>query len=202
MGTVMSAVATTVTNRRTPRSELRRRIETAAMDLWRDEGFEAVSVESIVNRAGVSKGAFFIFFRTKAEALGVYAQALSERMQPARAMLDPARPLSSLDAFAMAAQAVLHQEGELARTLYRELGGRAYVELSREDLAAFTGFVAEAQAHGRFDEDIDPAVAGGALCDLWSATLLAWAAGGQTGDLAAILRPRLRLLVCGLGSRG
>ena len=197
----MNAVATTVSNRRTSRAELRRRIEASAMELWRTEGFEAVSVDAIVGRAGVSKGAFFIFFKTKAEALGVYAEALSERMQPARGLLDGARPLSSLDAFATAAEAVLRQEGELARTLYRELGGRAFAELGREDLGAFTAFVAAAQAAGRFDEDIDPAVAGGALSDLWSASLLAWAATDRQGALAGALRPRLRLLVCGLAAR-
>lgn len=196
----MNAVATTVTNRRTPRPELRRRIEAAAMELWREQGFEAVSVDSIVGRAGVSKGAFFIFFKTKAEALGVYADALNERLQPARDLLDPSRPLSSLDAFAAAAETVLIREGELARTLYRELGGRAYAELSRQDQRAFTVFVAGAQAEGRFDLDLDPAVGGGALCDLWSATLLAWAADGFEGPLAEVLRPRFRLLVCGLAA--
>src|ERR1044072_7427776 len=106
MGRVMSAVATKVTNRGTPRAELRRRIEEAAMDLWRDQGFDAVSVDAIVGRAGVSKGAFFIFYRTKAEALGVYADVLCERMQPARDLLDGARPLSSLDAFAAEAEVI------------------------------------------------------------------------------------------------
>lgn len=194
----MNAVTTTVSNRRTPRAELRRRIEAAAMDLWRDQGFEGVSVDAIVGRAGVSKGAFFIFFRTKAEALGVYAAELSDRMAPARALLDGARPLSSLDAFAEQAEAILLREGELARTLYRELGGRAYAELSRQDLHAFTAFVAAAQAHSRFDPDLDPTVGGGALCDLWSTSLLGWAGEGFDGSLAQVLRPRFRLLVCGL----
>jgi AcrR family transcriptional regulator len=195
---VMNAVATTVTRRRTPRAELRRRIEAAAMDLWRDQGFDAVSVDTIVGRAGVSKGAFFIFFKTKAEALGVYAEVLSERMQAVRGLLDPSRPLSSLDAFAAAAERVLDGEGDLGRTLYRELGARAFTELRRDDVEAFTAFIEQAQACGGLDPDMDPAVAGDLVCDLWTSGLLDWAANG--GGLAERMRPRFRLLVCGLGA--
>lgn len=196
MGLVMNMVATTVTNRRTPRHELKRRIEEAALELWAAQGFEAVSVDAIVARAGVSKGAFFIFFPTKADALRLYAAVLTGRMAEARALLDGAKPLSSLDAFAAAAEAVLATERDLARALYRELGGRAFQDLIAADLAAFTAFAATAQAQGRFDPDLDPQIAGAALCDLWTAAVLAWAGGG--GDLAETVRPRLRLLVCGL----
>lgn len=194
----MNTVTTTVTNRRTPRAELRRRIEASAMELWRDQGFDAVSVDAIVGRAGVSKGAFFIFYKTKAEALAVYADVLSERMRAARALLDPARPLSSLDAFVAAAEAVLDGEGDLGRTLYRELGARAFTELRRDDVEAFTAFVEAAQAAGALDPDMDPAVAAELICDVWSCGLLDWAARG--GGLAMRMRPRLRLLVCGLGA--
>jgi hypothetical protein len=117
-------------------------------------------------------------------------------MASARALLDGARPLSSLDAFAAAAEAVLAADGELARALYRELGGRAFHDLTADDLEAFTTFAAAAQTQGRFDADLDPQVAGGALCDLWTAAVLAWAAAG--GPLARSAGPRLRLLVCGL----
>jgi AcrR family transcriptional regulator len=196
MSLVMNMVATIVANRRTPRHELKRRIEAAALELWAAQGFEAVSVDAIVARAGVSKGAFFIFFPTKADALRLYAGLLSRRIAEARALLDGARPLSSLDAFAEAAEAVLAADGELARALYRELGGRAFHDLVADDLAAFTAFAAAAQAQGRFDADLDPDVAGAALCDLWTAAVLAWASGG--GPLAQAVRPRLRLLVCGL----
>jgi AcrR family transcriptional regulator len=195
MGMVMNMVATRVTKARTPRPELRRRIEAAALELWRAHGFEAVSVDAIVAHAGVSKGAFFIFFPTKADALRIYAAGLNERLAEARALLDGARPVTTLDAFAERAEAVLEAEGGLARALWRELGGRAHGELAADDLAAFTAFAGDAQAHGRFDPDLDPSVAGQALCDLWSAAVLAWAGGRP---LAEAVRPRLRLLVCGL----
>jgi AcrR family transcriptional regulator len=197
MSMVMNMVATIVTKSRPVRAELRRRIEAAALDLWRTHGFEAVSVDAIVQRAGVSKGAFFIFFPTKADALRLYAEPLSARLAEARALLDGARPLSALEAFAERAETILEAEGDLARALWRELGGRAGRELAAADLAAFTAFAAAAQAHGRFDPDLDPAVAGQALCDLWAAAVLAWAAGAP---LAEAVRPRLRLMVCGLSS--
>jgi AcrR family transcriptional regulator len=194
----MNMVATIVTNRRTPRHELRRRIEAAALELWAADGFEAVSVDAIVARAGVSKGAFFIFFPTKADALGLYAAVLDQRLEPARARLDGARPLTSLDAFAAAAASTLEAEGGLARAAWRELAGRAPGALMDQDRRAFAAFAAAAQAAGRFDPDADPGQAGAALADQWAALLLSWAAGELKGGLAEAARGRFRLLICGL----
>jgi AcrR family transcriptional regulator len=198
MGLVMNMVATIVTSRRTPRHELKRRIEAAALELWAAQGFEAVSVDAIVARAGVSKGAFFIFYPTKADALRLYADRLAQRLEPARARLDGAKPLTSLDAFAAEAAAVLQAEGALARAAWRELAGRAPAALMEQDRAALAAFVAEAQAHGLFDPDADPAQAGAALADQWAAVVLAWSAGELPGDLAEAARGRFRLLICGL----
>lgn len=193
----MNMVATIVANRRPTREELRRRIEAAALELWRTHGYEAVSVDAIVARAGVSKGAFFIFFPTKADALILYEGKLTERLAPARALMDGGRPLSSLEAFVEAAEAVLTEEGDLARALYRELGGRAFTTLFTDDRQAFTAFAAAAQAAGRFDPDLDCETAAAALADLWASALLAWSAGAGLSQTA---RPRLRLLVCGLAA--
>jgi AcrR family transcriptional regulator len=198
MNTVMNMVATTVANRRPARVDLRRRIEAAALELWRAHGFDAVSVDAIVQRAGVSKGAFFIFFPTKADALRLYADQLAARLESARARLDGSKPLTSLDAFAMEAEAVLEAEGALARAAWRELAGRAAAALVERDRNALTAVAADAQAAGGFDPDADPALAGAVLADLWTAVLLAWAAGELTGGLAETARGRFRLLACGL----
>jgi TetR/AcrR family transcriptional repressor of nem operon len=55
---------------RVPRGEARLRLLEAAMDMVRQRGFGAMSVDDLCAAAGVTKGAFFHHFATK-EALGV-----------------------------------------------------------------------------------------------------------------------------------
>jgi AcrR family transcriptional regulator len=48
----------------------RHQIVTAAIELWLEDGFDAVSVEAIARRAGLAKGTVYLYFRTKEEILG------------------------------------------------------------------------------------------------------------------------------------
>lgn len=57
---------------RVPRGEARQRILDAALDVIRQQGFAATSVDDLCRAAGVTKGAFFHHFESK-EALGVAA---------------------------------------------------------------------------------------------------------------------------------
>ena len=54
----------------------------AAADLWAAEGFDAVKVEDICDRAGVSKGLFYFYFGSKedllVELIHVDAEAVAE----------------------------------------------------------------------------------------------------------------------------
>lgn len=45
--------------------ETKRKITESADSLFREYGFENVSVESIVERAGIAKGSFYVHFDTK-----------------------------------------------------------------------------------------------------------------------------------------
>jgi AcrR family transcriptional regulator len=79
-------------NREIPREDLRQRIGQAALSLFKEAGFDAVSVDQIVAKAGVSKGAFFNFFPTKADALIFYFRELDGSVAHLRADLDPRHP--------------------------------------------------------------------------------------------------------------
>lgn len=59
-----------MSTRQTPKTSAREKLLQAALQLIREKGFAAASVEALCARAGVTKGAFFHHFDSK-EALGV-----------------------------------------------------------------------------------------------------------------------------------
>lgn len=48
-------------------SDSQERLTTAALDLMWDEGYSAVSIDEICARAGVKKGSFYYFFKSKSD---------------------------------------------------------------------------------------------------------------------------------------
>lgn len=203
MNKVTNMVMTKVTNRGLPRQELRRRISEAALALWRDRGFDAVSVDEIVARAGVSKGAFFIFFPSKADALADYYVEVDARLAVIRRQMDPARPLMALEDFFARAETLLRDEGDLIRVLMREMWVRPSLRAlddasGVEDRRGFTDFFADAQAAGSIDPDLEPAMAAELVADLWTGSTLGWLAAGQSYSLAEAVRPKLRLVFTGI----
>lgn len=54
-----------MTNRQVKALETKKRIYASAEILFRQQGFEAVSIDAIVEHAGVSKGAFYVHFPSK-----------------------------------------------------------------------------------------------------------------------------------------
>src|ERR1700704_2813542 len=54
--------------------ETRERIFRAAMDLFRDHGFQKTTVEDITDAADVGKGTFFNYFPSKEHVLGVLGE--------------------------------------------------------------------------------------------------------------------------------
>src|SRR5437899_1851978 len=66
-------------------SDARERLVAATIDLLRSESYGAASVDSICERAGVKKGSFYHFFRSKDELV---IAALDAEWQSRRATLD------------------------------------------------------------------------------------------------------------------
>lgn len=198
----MTMVTKRLSNRTTPRHRLRARIGRAALSLFRKSGFDSVSVDQIVVKAGVSKGAFFNFFPTKADALLVYFRELDGRIDKLRAGLNPTRPLASLEEFFAKAEAVLRGEGSLLDVLARAIWShptllQADRVSAKQDRRAFADFFERARNAGTIAID-DPAVAADAVGDLWTGSILMWLAAGRSYSFAAAVKPKLRLLFTGL----
>lgn len=208
MTMVVTKVMTTVTNQRanrgTPRDELRQRIGDAALTLFKQSGYDAVSVDQIVAKARVSKGAFFNFFPTKADALIVYFRELDESIARLRAGLDHRYPEAALKKYFARAEALLRAESSLVNSLWQAIwthpsllqADRASAERDRR---GFAEFFRKAQAAGAIDAKADPAVAADMVGDLWTASILMWLAAGQSYSFAEAVAPKLRLLFAGLG---
>jgi AcrR family transcriptional regulator len=93
----------------------------AAMELFRERGFEGTSVDAIAERAGFSRATFFNHFSTKQGVLRHYGQHLLERMEKLLATVDPlADPLGLIRQIllAMGEEAEKNREDLRIVTLY------------------------------------------------------------------------------------
>jgi TetR/AcrR family transcriptional regulator, regulator of mycofactocin system len=191
-------------NRQMPREDLRQRISDAALSLFKKAGFDAVSVDQIVTKAGVSKGAFFNFFPTKADALIGYFRELDGSIARLRANLDPHHPLAALKKFFTQTETLLRAEGTLLDSLWQATwthpslmnADRASAERDRR---GFAEFFSRARASGTIDAKVDPAIAADMVGDLWTSSILMWLAAGRSYSFAGAVAPKLRLLFLGLG---
>src|SRR5437762_3456603 len=87
-----SPAARRVGNRTIPRHELGSRIQETALQLFRERGFDNISVDEIVAASGVAKGTFFNFFPTKQAVLSGYYRDLDSFMTARLQRLNPADP--------------------------------------------------------------------------------------------------------------
>lgn len=62
-------------------NEKQKIIMTAAIKLFAKKGFDATSIQEIADRSGISKGAFYLHFRSKEELVLSILQYYSERIQ-------------------------------------------------------------------------------------------------------------------------
>jgi AcrR family transcriptional regulator len=85
----------------------------AAMELFKEKGFDSTSVDEIAERAGFSRATYFNHFGTKRGVLRFYGQRLQQRLEASFGEHDPSvAPLDSLRELllAMAGEADAHTE--------------------------------------------------------------------------------------------
>lgn len=58
----------------------RRRLLKASLDVFEKRGFAAATIDEITNRAGSSRGTFYLYFADKAEALATVAEAATSSL--------------------------------------------------------------------------------------------------------------------------
>jgi TetR/AcrR family transcriptional regulator, cholesterol catabolism regulator len=110
------------------KEETRHRIFHAAIDLFRERGFEQTTVDDITEKADVAKGTFFNYFHRKETVLGYLSEerllAIEERVPALLAEERDARE-KLIEVYLVAASAY-EEDQELARFVLVELMRRAF----------------------------------------------------------------------------
>ena len=65
-----------LTNRQIQALKTRERLFKSAISLFGEKGYESVTVDEIVARAGTSKGAFYTYFKTKSQVVVMWFQQI------------------------------------------------------------------------------------------------------------------------------
>ena len=134
----------------------KRQIYQCAMDLFREKGYDQVSVEEIVRTAGTAKGTFYIYFHSKADIILEMLRQYDDYYDHVMLSMDPKTPVDRRMEEIVRAACRFTQEViglDLIRVLYtKQLGaGKAHKRLLNEDRALFgilAKLIREGQAEG------------------------------------------------------
>lgn len=163
------------------RDRIRRRLLDAARAQFSRHGYRKANVGEIARAAGISKGAFYLFFPSKADAFAAVAleveaemrRLLLERMEGSfsapRARLE-ALFRAQLDAFADHPFLWIIVDPAEAPTLFRDLSPEAAAEIGGADDTFFAGLVADWRRRGWIG-DIAPEVLAGLGRALYAVSL-------------------------------
>lgn len=184
----------------------------AALAVFAEKGFAAARLDEIARRAGVSKGAVYLYFATKEDLFrAVVGQAIAPNVLGLRQMLaqhsGPFGELLHLFAERLAALAGAPAVGGVAKMVigearnFPELARVWHDELASQALGALAAAISAAQARGEVRpgdprafalQIVAPLVVG----VIWRETFAP--VGAQPFDLAALARQHVETLACGL----
>jgi len=124
----------------------RGRLETAAMQLFAEHGFDATTVAEIAARAGLTERTFFRYFTDKREVLFWGAAGLQDLLVTQVADAPPGtRPLTAVVDALVAAGGMFEQRRDFARERQRVIAGSAELrERELIKLAALAAALAQA----------------------------------------------------------
>jgi AcrR family transcriptional regulator len=169
----------------------RERIYIEALELFRQKGFAATTIEEIAEAAEISRGTFFNYFVSKEGLLHYLGErqsvAIAEEVR--RALLDPR--LTARDRLARLLRRLavnLESDRELTRLAVFEavkvpeaLVADPYRRLFRQ---AIVGLLAEGQRQGEVHAGLDPELAGSAVMGVYLQQVFEWCAAEPPFPLA------------------
>jgi TetR/AcrR family transcriptional regulator, cholesterol catabolism regulator len=161
------------------KDETRHRIFHAAIDLFRERGFEQTTVDDITEKADVAKGTFFNYFPRKDAVLAYLSE---ERLQAiednAGTFLAPDRPArEKLIELYTAGASAYEEDHALARYVLIELMSRIFVpseESMRRWHELIVSIVRQGQERGELQRDADPERVESVLSCIYHGTLYQW----------------------------
>ncbi|MBI5837104.1 MAG: TetR/AcrR family transcriptional regulator [Candidatus Eisenbacteria bacterium] len=197
-----------VSRRERKKDETRQRIFRAAVDLFREKGFEATTIDDITERSDVAKGTFFNYFPRKDSVLGYFSDRQLEEVEAnLGAVLAGDLPVrEKLHRIYGTAAAAYSEDRELSRFILVELMSRAFSP-AEESAMRWHDMTAQILTRGieagEMRSDMDPLRAEAVLTGVYFATVYTWACGpdvcpSQSPSLLEELRQRLDLVFDGL----
>lgn len=199
-------MSTELSRRERKKEETRHRIFRAAIDLFRERGFEATTVDDITEKADVAKGTFFNYFPRKDAVLAYLSEnRLLAIEEDAGTLLGEDRPVREklLELYSTAASAY-EDDRALSRFVLVELMARAFApteEIAMRWHELVMSLVAQGQEKGELRADVDPERAEMLLTSLYYSTLYQWVCCvPDPFPLQDEMRARLTLAMEGIGS--
>jgi AcrR family transcriptional regulator len=174
-----------------------------ALDLFRERGYDAATVEDITDAADVAKGTFFNYFATKEAILPALAEWRLRQLEDAL-LPEQGAPDSPVARIKMAL--CLVAEDPLANpSLARRLFAAVMPHLDSEDAhpgralaRLLADQVRQAQGLGEIRADLDPAYVGGLVRTAFFQQLMMWYCGYSQGTLPELLHRTVDLLLDGI----
>lgn len=202
-----------LSRRERKKDETRTRIFRAAVALFRERGFEATTIDDIIERADVAKGTFFNYFPRKESVLGYLSE---EQLAEADAIVESilaskksarAKLIELLQRIA----SVYEEEPELSQYVMRESMKRAHTPTDAVHIhwhKLLTALFSQGQEAGEFRRDADASRAVYVIGSVYMGTVFMWlccqpgAVGceGMSFGLGDELAARLSLVLDGLAA--
>jgi AcrR family transcriptional regulator len=193
-----------LSRRERKKQETRQRLTKAALELFREQGYDDTTVWQIAEAADVAKGTFFNYFETK-EAIvpaliGWLLRQLEEELLPEHGA--PASPVARIKlALRLIAEDPV-TDPKLARRLF------AAIMKHRRQLDTYPGFVLirlfsdqvrQAQAAGEIRSELDPTQVGSLIFAAFAQQVMIWHHGYRPTPLSEMLDEAVDLLLDGIG---
>jgi AcrR family transcriptional regulator len=168
-----------LSRRERKKDETRHRIFHAAIDLFRERGFEQTTVDDITEKADVAKGTFFNYFHRKDAVLAYLSESrLLAIEENAGTFLSTDRPATEklIEIYTVGASAY-EEDHELARYVLIELMSRVF-EPSEESMMRWhrliMSIIRQGQERGELQPDADPERVESVLSCIYHGTLYQW----------------------------
>ncbi|MEA3339813.1 MAG: TetR/AcrR family transcriptional regulator [Chloroflexota bacterium] len=189
-----------LSRRERKKRETRQRLMEAALQLFRERGYDNTTIERITEAADVAKSTFFNYFATKNAILPALIEwrlkELEDALLPERGA--PASPVARIKrALCLVAEDPL-SDPTLARRFFA--AKRCHPDLRPVHALArlFSEQVRQAQAAGEIRADLDPVYLGGVIRALFFQQLMMWHHGYHPAPLPECLDGVVDLLLDGI----
>lgn len=195
-----------VSRRDRKKQRTRHEIYQAAMNLFLQRGFDAVTIDEICEAADVARATFFLHFPAKEALLTEYgARANEELADLIRSHRGSATSALRASLKTLAGRATRHPD--LVRMVVSEVLSRPPLfmgeneEQTRDLVSLIAAVIRRGQAAGEFRRKAEPLVASVALCSAFFAFVYEWTRRGGRLDIEAAIAHTLDVVLNGLSER-